>query len=191
MSDAATLQLVIVSLIRFLGLTAGVYFGYLGYDLFRRHYFQNAGELQAKFGEHHFHLKAAAPGTFFAVLGCIIASLSVARSITVNSSKENSSVIAHSHGSMRDSQDVGSYIVGYDAPLQLARLYDNIFALEIVGFTNSVLVSQRKENEYTSLWTTIRHVSGESPRAVGFVVDGESADYHAHMELSQGKEKED
>ena len=65
-------NLIVMLIYKLYGISCGMFFGYLGYKLFMAGIFEKAGELESVFGKNHLVLKAAAPGTFFAVLGCVI-----------------------------------------------------------------------------------------------------------------------
>jgi len=57
---------------------------YLGYKLFIKGVWGNAGDLKANFSNNKLVLKSAAPGTFFAVLGAIIIVTSILMKFTIN-----------------------------------------------------------------------------------------------------------
>jgi hypothetical protein len=62
-------------------LLIGLVLAYLGYLLFRSGVFEKAGDLKAAWGDKHLTLKQAAPGTFFALFGTIVMSVSLWRGI--------------------------------------------------------------------------------------------------------------
>jgi hypothetical protein len=66
----------------------------MGYRLFRLGVFERAGELKATWGERSLLLKAAAPGTFFALFGSAIIAVTVWKGFTVETSRplENSPI---------------------------------------------------------------------------------------------------
>lgn len=70
--DSDNKSLYLLTAYKLAGIFAGLAFGFMGYRLFMAGVFEHAGNLEALFGKEHLILKAAAPGTFFAVLGCVI-----------------------------------------------------------------------------------------------------------------------
>lgn len=67
-------------------------FGYLGYRLFGRGIFGDAGDLEATFKDNKILLKRAAPGTFFAVLGAAIAISTVWSHLSIQSGSPDTPV---------------------------------------------------------------------------------------------------
>jgi len=59
----------------------------MGYRLFRLGVFEKAGELKANWGDRSLLLKAAAPGTFFALFGSAIIAVTVWKGFTIETSK--------------------------------------------------------------------------------------------------------
>jgi hypothetical protein len=59
----------------------------MGYRLFRLGIFEKAGELKANWGDRSLLLKAAAPGTFFALFGSAIIAVTVWKGFTIETSK--------------------------------------------------------------------------------------------------------
>ena len=57
---------------KLVSLGVGTMFAYLGYRLFMAGVWGNSGDLKTNFGDTKIVLKAAAPGTFFALFGTII-----------------------------------------------------------------------------------------------------------------------
>lgn len=55
-----------------ISLLVGLASCYMGYRLFVKGIWGEAGDLNAKFGDNKLVLKGAAPGTFFAVLGTLV-----------------------------------------------------------------------------------------------------------------------
>lgn len=53
-------------------IVSGTMFGYLGYRLFSKGIWGDAGTLQSSYKDNKLLLKGAAPGSFFVVLGTII-----------------------------------------------------------------------------------------------------------------------
>ncbi len=60
---------VAITFYRITALLVGLAFGVMGYKLFVKGIFGDAGDLESKWGDNRLILKRAAPGTFFAVLG--------------------------------------------------------------------------------------------------------------------------
>ena len=58
-------------------LLVGSAFAYMGYRLFISGIWGHAGELKTEFGDNKLVLKKAAPGTFFALFGAIIISITL------------------------------------------------------------------------------------------------------------------
>lgn len=69
--------ILILGVYRILIVVAGIASAYMGYRLFVRGLFANAGELKAAWGERKLVLKQAAPGTFFALFGAAIVMYSI------------------------------------------------------------------------------------------------------------------
>ena len=59
----------------------------MGYRLFRLGIFERAGDLKANWGERSLLLKAAAPGTFFALFGSAIIAVTLWRGFTIETSR--------------------------------------------------------------------------------------------------------
>ncbi len=70
---------IIISLTSYkiISLMVGSIFAYMGYRLFTAGIWGHAGELEAEFGDNKLILKKAAPGTFFALFGAIIISITL------------------------------------------------------------------------------------------------------------------
>ncbi len=62
---------------RVISLLVGLGIVYLGFRLFSMGVFEKAGELKATWGNKHLGLRSAAPGTFFALFGTVIVSISL------------------------------------------------------------------------------------------------------------------
>jgi hypothetical protein len=83
---------------------SGTFCVYLGYKLFVKGLFNEAGDLTASSGNKKLIIKKAAPGTFFALFGAIIISINVYRAsydhksgidfVRVDSTKANIPIIA-------------------------------------------------------------------------------------------------
>lgn len=72
---------------------AGMAFAYMGYKLFMAGVFEHAGQLEQSFGREHLLLKEAAPGTFFAVLGCVIIVVALWKGISIREDADGSGAI--------------------------------------------------------------------------------------------------
>lgn len=70
---------IIISLTSYkiISLLAGTIFAYMGYRLFAAGIWGHAGEIEGEFGDNKLVLKKAAPGTFFALFGAIIISVTI------------------------------------------------------------------------------------------------------------------
>ena len=74
----------IVALYKVVTMLVGLAIVVLGYKLFRHGVFEKTpAQLKAYFGDRHFVLKAAGPGSFFAIFGSIIIGLSCHKGLTV------------------------------------------------------------------------------------------------------------
>ncbi len=67
-----TEPIVALTVYKGISLFSGTLFGFMGYKLFMAGVFEKAGQLEGTFGKEHLLLKEAAPGTFFALFGCLI-----------------------------------------------------------------------------------------------------------------------
>jgi hypothetical protein len=76
--------LVVLVVYRITAIVAGLALCFLGYKLFVLGVYEKAGELKAAWGNHLLTLKQAAPGTFFALFGAFVMSLSLVRGITID-----------------------------------------------------------------------------------------------------------
>lgn len=73
-------------------LGAGMLFCWLGYQLFKRGLWGDAGDLEAKYKDNSIVLKGAAPGTFFAVLGAVVISVALYKGIGLSYVSNSSGV---------------------------------------------------------------------------------------------------
>lgn len=69
-------------------LLVGLLFGYMGYRLFLAGVYEQAGDLEAKWGEKNIMLKRAAPGTFFALFGVAVIIVSIVQQPLIKSFAE-------------------------------------------------------------------------------------------------------
>ena len=96
------------------GFITGLVFAWLGYSLFRKGIFNDAGNAEAAFGDNRILLKRAAPGTFFAVIGGIIAVMVVFSGLSVEKKYENDEKIYEKGGGVSiedESQKLKSRLV--------------------------------------------------------------------------------
>jgi len=77
-------SLLIANIYRYLLIVVGGCFGYWGYRLFDKGYFEKGGELKAQFGGQHLFLKQVGPGVFFAFIGVLAISIGVFREINIS-----------------------------------------------------------------------------------------------------------
>ena len=64
----------------------------------------NAGDLEAKYGDHKLVVKAAAPGTFFAILGTVVLAFTIWKGL--NLGKVNVNTASHnSENSLKKEMD--------------------------------------------------------------------------------------
>ena len=84
---------IIISLTSYkiISLLVGNIFAYMGYRLFTAGIWGHAGELEAEFGDNKLVLKKAAPGTFFALFGAIIISMTLYKGLELKDHDNNSS----------------------------------------------------------------------------------------------------
>lgn len=95
--DAGSRSFYLLTFYKTLGILSGLAFGYMGYRLFMAGVFEHAGNLEAVFGKEHLILKAAAPGTFFAVLGCVIIVATIWRGVNIKESDGKGRRAVHYH----------------------------------------------------------------------------------------------
>lgn len=75
--DPSIVDIVSLTIYRGLALLTGLVFGVMGYKLFVKGVFDKAGDLKAAWGERNLILKQASPGTFFALFGAAIITVTV------------------------------------------------------------------------------------------------------------------
>jgi len=75
--DIKTQIIISLTSYKITSLIVGVVFGYMGYRLFISGILGDAGQLEAANGDKKLTLKKAAPGTFFALFGAIIVSITL------------------------------------------------------------------------------------------------------------------
>ncbi len=66
-----------LTLYKITSLLVGFALAYMGYRLFMAGIWGNAGDLEAKYGNQKLVIKAAAPGTFFAILGTLVLAVTI------------------------------------------------------------------------------------------------------------------
>ena len=66
-----------LALYKITSLIVGLALAYMGYRLFMAGIWGNAGDLEAKYGNQRLVIKAAAPGTFFALFGTIVLAFTI------------------------------------------------------------------------------------------------------------------
>lgn len=76
-----------IILYRIITILVGFGIIYLGYLLFRIGVYEKAGDLKAAWGDSYLTLKQATPGTFFALFGAIIISISLWQGIDIEKVK--------------------------------------------------------------------------------------------------------
>jgi hypothetical protein len=75
-------------------IAAGVFITYLGYRLFVKGIFNEAGDLDLSFKNNKLIMKKAAPGTFFTLFGAIIICFAVFRGLSLESKKSSGAPVA-------------------------------------------------------------------------------------------------
>ncbi len=70
----------------------GLSFAFLGYKLFCHGIYDKAGDLKATLGERYIILKEAAPGTFFALFGVVVISISLWRGIEIDINRTKTAI---------------------------------------------------------------------------------------------------
>jgi hypothetical protein len=75
----------LIFLYKVITLLCGVFIIYLGYRLFTKGIFNEAGDLDASWKDMKLLVKRAAPGTFFALFGAIVIYLSVYKGLDFKS----------------------------------------------------------------------------------------------------------
>ena len=78
-----TQAILVTSGFRCIALVVGLAFGYFGYKLFAMGVFQKAGELKTVWGDRRLVLKQAAPGTFFALFGTVVVTVTLIQGIDI------------------------------------------------------------------------------------------------------------
>lgn len=81
-----TESLIVISLTLYksISLLVGLTSIYLGYNLFIKNIWGQAGDLDVKFKDNKLVLKEAAPGTFFALFGAILISITLIKGLEYN-----------------------------------------------------------------------------------------------------------
>ena len=88
-------------------LLVGSFFSYMGYRLFKLGIWGKAGNLEANIGDKKLILKRAAPGTFFALFGAIIISLTVIKGLELNDySNIANPLVQKYHKNMEDTNEL-------------------------------------------------------------------------------------
>jgi len=75
--DISTQIIISLTSYKIASLIVGAAFAYMGYRLFMSNVWGHAGEFETAFGNNKLILKKAAPGTFFALFGAIIISITI------------------------------------------------------------------------------------------------------------------
>ncbi|WP_197027545.1 hypothetical protein [Marinobacterium lacunae] len=85
---------IIISLTSYkiISLLVGAAFAYMGYRLFSAGIWGHAGEVEGEFGDNKLVIKKAAPGTFFALFGAIIVSITLYKGLEFKDYTNDSSV---------------------------------------------------------------------------------------------------
>lgn len=76
---------ILIFLFKVISLLCGLFTIYLGYKLFVKGIFNEAGDFQATWKDINLLLKKAAPGTFFALFGAIVISISIHKGLDFRS----------------------------------------------------------------------------------------------------------
>jgi hypothetical protein len=85
--DRSTKQLQLLLAYKIIGLLIGLAVVYMGYNLFVKGVFGNAGSLFTKDGDKSLYLKEAAPGTFFALFGAVFMIFVVWKGVNTSENK--------------------------------------------------------------------------------------------------------
>ncbi len=83
--------LLIFFLYKALTLLAGLLIVFMGYQLFLKGIYTDAGEIQAEWKQNKLLLKRAAPGTFFSLFGAIIICFAVFKGVNLQQSQSGNS----------------------------------------------------------------------------------------------------
>ena len=73
-----------LTLYKLVSLLVGLISVYMGYNLFVKGIWGQAGDLDTKFGDNKVVLKNAAPGTFFALFGSVIIIVTLSKGLEFN-----------------------------------------------------------------------------------------------------------
>lgn len=68
---------ILIFLFKVISLLSGVFTIYLGYKLFVKGIFNESGDVQAAWNNMSLLVKKAAPGTFFALFGAVVVSITI------------------------------------------------------------------------------------------------------------------
>ena len=82
--DLAFWAILLVAIYKAISLFIGLVFGYLGYRLFLTGIERSAGVIEASSGSHLIKMSRAAPGTFFALFGAIIITVTLFQGFDVD-----------------------------------------------------------------------------------------------------------
>jgi hypothetical protein len=79
-----------IAIYKIVSLMVGIGFAYMGYRLFMAGIWGEAGDVSGEFGDNKIVVKRAAPGTFFAIAGAIIISLTIMRGFELENKQKES-----------------------------------------------------------------------------------------------------
>jgi len=88
-----------------ISLLVGLLFGFMGYKLFIAGVFGRAGNMDVSVGDNKILLKKAAPGTFFALFGAIIISLTIYQGLDFKDQKQMTKPPLPSLKELKDDQE--------------------------------------------------------------------------------------
>ena len=73
--------IIAVTMYKIISLLIGILFAYMGYKLFMAGIWGSAGDIEGEFNDKKIIIRKAAPGTFFALFGAIVISITVINKI--------------------------------------------------------------------------------------------------------------
>ncbi len=127
--DSKALIILSLTSYKLISLIAGSVVVYLGYRLFAKGIWGNAGNLEAEFGDNKLLLKKAAPGTFFALFGTVIISITLYKGLEFKDFERNgltgSSSSTNTHGLAAASDEGTNPTLNYSFPGAIAAPIPN------------------------------------------------------------------
>ena len=80
--DVQVVQVLAISVYKFVSLVTGVLLCYMGFKLFMSGIWGSAGDVSGEFGDNKLVIKKAAPGTFFVLAGVIVIGMTIFKGLS-------------------------------------------------------------------------------------------------------------